>query len=588
MMRIVWFLLIRSSVGSLDPMTKLQRASGLTRGEFIVPRLIQSIARFFPPDRPSVATEQVSEIGETVQKLWEAIHEKPYTLDEMRHHVPKNVNGVIWQNTMSNHNFIVRTNKTSPCPHAKKLHAFGSWARVRWDAEPGTSYDGLWNRTNLTGLVRASRNGMLLKSTSEMGNPENRDQWKNRSSLLIEENSVFATKFSMALRLCKSNVLAFCQDIVFLPRETAAWQGENLFAQPQHTNVTFNPWISQAFQQVSTEPGIVNLSHIGEDSSPTELRLEPSKTFVEIWENGKDWRQTIAKLPKGTVLYTAYDENGVRIGNLTQTSESWVASEVGDTRVTFHHHLKEDASIDLQPILAPHSIPLGWLGTPSLIFILNSIVFKDNLDIDPFFGSKESALGFVGNNKLVQQLAEPFVLAAFKTTPSLGSLLNYFVNSTATLEEFAVQNTKTADVTQSLDLGMLGPYNAESGRVGGRFEQWDWKFVQSPRWNLRVIGSLQTFTGTILFNQNTGLTSTRFQIPDCWPLVMNVLRKHARWFATTFRREHAFWRRTDIESLQTASLFAAQNDHREFRFSFDLESDAWIDIHGNNRSCSSL
>jgi len=488
---------------------------------------------------------------------------------------------------MSNHNFIIRTNKTSPCPHAKKLHAFGSWARVRWDAEPGTPYDGLWNQTNLQGLVRASRNGLLLKSTHPLGTAENRDRWGDTEAFSLANATEFVTKFSIALRLCPSNFLAGCEDIVFLPKKTVAWEGGHLFGQTQHTNVTgLDPWTKVAFSQVSTEPGFVKISHVGEDSSPTELRLEPSKTFVEIWENGKDWRQTIALLPKGTVLYTAYDEHNNRIGNLTQTSESWVASEVGDTRVTFHHHIKEDASIDLQPTQAPPSIPIEWFWVPSIITIINRMIYRAFPQVDPFFGiSKADIAKHLTRNPVLQSVASALFDEVVTFTPSTGALTNYFIPNTAETIRFAERNQATANILQSIDATMVATQLGAFGRTSG---QWETKptFTTSPRYNQRTQAMIQSIQTNLIANTNTN-SGTGNDLDEIQAVhqVTEVLRRHKTWFANAFQREHAFWRRMGRESLASNVHYAAQNDPRRFRFALDIENDAWVDIHGGNRSC---
>jgi len=571
-------------VVSSDPLGDLRHASGFSRDDFLKYRFISAVSRVFPAKRPSILSENWVEIGETVDGIWDAIKESPYTLDEMRHHKPKNVNGVIWQNTMSNHNFIIRTSTTSPCPHAKKLHAFGSWARVRWDAEPGTPYDGLWNQSNLTGLLRASRNGLLIKNTHPLGASEYRSEWANTSKISVSENTAFTTKFSVALRLCLTHVLAGCEDIVFLPKETVAWEGGHLFAQHQHTNVTFDPWTSQAFSQVSTEPGFVNLSHVGEHSSPLELRLEPTDALVDAWESGKDWRLSISKLPQDTVLYVAFDENDIPIGNLTQTSDTWVASEVGDTRVTFNHHVKEDVNLNFQPIHV-RAIPLEWLFAPSLIHLLNTILYQENPDLDPFFGTEEIFLSFAGNDKFRLTLLEPIIHYVISTVPSTGSLLNYFVNSTEDIQRFAAGNINGTDIAQSNDIAMLGAVNGEVGRFTGRWTTPFYDFTTEPRFDDEHMTRLQQVSANILTNRNTGLSNTKLTIPTRWFGVLDVLLKHKSWFDEAYRREFTFWRTIGRESLFSQLIASSQNDPRRFRFTNDIESDAWIDTRGNNRSC---
>ena len=445
-MRLLLACLLTALVDS-DPLDELRRAANLTRAEFAWPRLVHALASRRPLRRPEHATETPPRIDGTVDGLWDAIAAQPYTAAERARHAPRSVNGEIWRNTMSNHNFITRTSTTSPCPHAKTLHAFGAWAQVRWTPADPTPYDGLWARTT-DGMVRASRNGLMATSDDPRFAASNRDAWDTIDDPALR----FRTKFSLALRLCPTAHLRECEDVVFLPPYAVDWERGQLFAQPQHTNVTMDPWTTAAFQQVSERPGEVRLDHVGKDRSPSSIVATPSKALVAAWREGEDWREAIATLGEGTPLYAVRDQDGRPIGTLTQTSTTWIASEVGDSRVTFHHHLDEERNLDFRPVRAPRDLPLSWLFAPNLVYVLNSALYRANPQLDPLFGAPLAPW----QRALVNALPAYVVMSA----PSRVSLLNYMVNSTDALVDFARRNVDLADLAQAIGIGVPSAFTA--------------------------------------------------------------------------------------------------------------------------------
>ena len=577
-----------------DPFEELRVAAGLTRREFLAPRMVQLLSSRSKDELPELANEKAVGIGPSVQEAWSAIKASPYSEDERRRHFPMMVNSVLWKNSMNNHNYIVRTSTTTPCAHAKQLHKYGAWAKVRWEPTSSTPYDGLWNE-RLTGLLRASRNGLLTTNTNPHFDAANRAQWDAISENSFADATAFRTKFSIALRLCRTTRLNECEDIVFLPRESVDWEQGNLFAQAQHTNVTLDAWTNSVFRQVSERPGEVDLSHVGKLSSPSSIRMVPSSALKDVWRPGYDWRESIARLPKHSKLYRVFDEHDDLIGTLMQESETWIASEVGDTRFTFHHHLDTKRSIDFRPVHAPPTIPLEWFQTPNLIYVIHAVILKEYPEMDTFFDIDMFSLvtdtqGSLNNVlfRLVMGFQPRYMQLVI---PSRGSHLNYFINSTKEHNDFASKNRDTSNCNHVQELTIpIAPSSFYSSSVVGMFKKRQGFTTKPILSNAYELGALTN--ARVVNAPNTGLSSDETdrlpaKVRTLLKPILEVLVKHNKWFSKTFAKEKSFWRRINPNlRMLTAPLGEqAQLDPLTFRFGSEVDNDAWIDLEGRNRSC---
>lgn len=443
----------------------------------------------------------------------------------------------------------------------------------------GLIYDGLWQGDGTTVLARFSRNGVMLKALNPALDSSDPDDWFRTPPNADDIGTV--TKFSIALKVCPDQDLRKCRDLVFLPHDSVDWEHGNLFAQVQHTNVTFDPQTTWAFGGWAADVGHIRLDHMG-TTHPTVISLVPSTRFVGQYRPHRDWRTLFGSLKQGEVLYTMYDQDGRKIATLELDEARVVASEFGDTRVHFRHNMLPSITpVDGRPVKLPRKIPPSWTSAPSLLYMVQKAIgARCGVDFNTASLDAEALAEANGLPTVLAPLLDVILDVIVHIIPSrVGSVPQYFVDSTQDIPDPPPPTFMTL-------LRNAGPFSPELTLQANEQATLVKKPQYSQRW-WRIMS--ESLGGTAINNSPTlprrvlgfGISNEEWECSrEAMRPMLEAMWEHRAAIERMVIREWQLWHRMGKFSLASSGVLQGKQNDDRFRNQLDIDNDVWLDPFG--------